>query len=631
MDLHYGATGDYAVTVGGGVNTASGKASVVIGGSGNTASDEAAVSSGGSSNVASGSFASVYGGFDNEASGTYASIFAGAQNKASNMWTTVGGGALNEASGTYASIWGGHGNKATDEFASVYGGVANSAYGTYSAILGGGSNKAGSEAVVSGGLGNEAAGLGSAVVGGEANIVTGANATALGGIKGSVNGVGSVGILGGSTGMNAPLTLAAGYQSTVTDTGVTSTPISEEDYNKIIDAGGTHPGLLVGSGDLDNPTFKILDHFATAVGYQATADEAQTVAFGHDKGDTYYGTTTYTWKQKATVKDGHYYDKYGYEIDEDSYKSLMNADGTWNDYSQPIATVEEKKYDSAYYNRLVKVADGIDDHDVVVMEQLDKAKNDLKVNAGWGINIEDVTTKDENGKEMTKKNVISLKRNLGKNYGSRYGTGKVNFEADGENSLILGGGALNDSWEDRDKEVTYGAHGKDSILVGGLNNDIAKDSEKVATSIGTKASIGTRAVIIGGTSNTVSYDPVTEKDPDTGKEKVKVDSNGNVIVQTQKTGTDAIIVGGLQNTAKGDGSVLIGGESNEATGFYSTVIGGTSNKTDGWLSSIFGGTKNTITGAPTAAGIFGGTGNTINSNGIAANVFGGENNTAEGV
>ena len=397
VDLHYGATGDYAVTVGGGVNTASGKASVVLGGSKNTASNEAAVSSGGSSNVASGSMAGVYGGFDNEASETYAAIFAGAQNKASNMWTTVGGGALNEASGTYASIWGGYQNKATDEFASVYGGLGNSAYGPYSTILGGGSNKAGSAAVVSGGVSNEAAGLESAVVGGEANIVTGANATALGGIKGSVNGAASVGILGGSTGMNAPLTLAAGYQSTVTDTGVTSTPLSEEDVEKIIEAGGTHPGLLVSNNDIDNPSYKILDHFATAIGYQATADEAQTVAFGHDKGDTYYGTTTYTWKQKATVKDGHYYNEYGEEIDENSYKSLMNADGTWNDYSQPIATIEEKKYDSAYYNRLVKVADGIDDHDVVVMEQLKQYAEKDASNIGNNLTVAPVYQKDDQG------------------------------------------------------------------------------------------------------------------------------------------------------------------------------------------------------------------------------------------
>ena len=672
VDLHYGATGDYAVTVGGGANTASGKASVVIGGSVNTASDEAAVSSGGSSNVASGSFASVYGGFDNEASGTYASSFAGAQNKASNMWTTVGGGALNEASGTYASIWGGYGNKATDEFASVYGGVANSAYGTYSAILGGGSNKAGSEAVVSGGLGNEAAGLGSAVVGGEANIVTGANATALGGTKGSVNGVASVGILGGSTGMNAPLTLAAGYQSTVTDTGVTSTPISKEDYNKILEAGGTHPGLLVGSGDLDNPTFKILDHFATAVGYQATADEAQTVAFGHDKGDTYYGTTTYTWKQKATVKDGHYYDEYGYEINEDSYKSLMNADGTWNDYAQPIATVEEKKYDSAYYNRLVKVADGIEDHDAVVMEQLknasgvgskikvyqtdengnikfDKNNNPIEDTSdsdavktkreaaqkasedAWGSAIgtgkvvdPNAKDKDSNGSgqlvtggtvynalqqqktdltdaltvkpgwgiEKTDDNTISVKHNLGTNYGNKYkGKGKVTFEADGENALILGGGAINDSSYEADKDFTYGAHAKDSVLVGGMNNDIEKNSE--------------RALIVGGTNN-------------------KIFSTGEV----QQTGTDAIIVGGLSNKAEGDGSVLIGGTRNEASGLYSMTVGGSNNKNEGWLSSIFGGTSNNIKGDPTGAAVFGGTSNTIEGEGVAATIFGGEKNVA---
>ena len=489
------------------------------------------------------------------------------------------GGKNGLASGRGSVAAGGMDNVASGINATVVGGDYNNAAGTQAAVLGGLDNTAsGTDATASGGSYNVANGIQSAVLGGYSNNALGTGTTSIGGYgkaydgqnnviyDSSVNGMYSVGIAGGSTGKDAGYALAAGNQAVVT---------------------------------VEN---------GTAIGYQATTDEANTIAFGHDAGDV--SGYTIKWKQRTDGK--------------------TNADGTTNDYTQaPESVVAKDPYTKAGYNRLVKVADGVDPHDVVVMEQLNKAQNDLKVNAGWGINIEDVTTKDENGKEMTKKNVISLKRNLGKNYGSRYGTGKVNFEADGENSLILGGGALNDSWEDRDKEVTYGAHGKDSILVGGLNNDIAKDSEKIATSIGTKVSIGTRAVIIGGTSNTVSYDPVTEKDPDTGKEKVKVDSNGNVIVQTQKTGTDAIIVGGLQNTAKGDGSVLIGGESNEATGFYSTVIGGTSNKTDGWLSSIFGGTKNTITGAPTAAGIFGGTGNTINSNGIAANVFGGENNTAD--
>lgn len=485
-DLHYGATGNYAVTVGGGANTASGKASVVLGGSLNKASNEATVASGGYSNVASGSMAAVYGGSYNEASGTDATILGGTQNKASNTWTAVGGGASNEASGKYASVWGGYHNKATDDSAAVYGGLGNSAYGSYSAILGGGSNKAGVAAVVSGGASNEAAGLESAVLGGVGNIVTGANATAVGGFKGSVNGVDSVGILGGSTGINAPLTLAAGYQSTVTDTGVTSTPITEEEAEKFQEE-GTHPGLLVGSNDPDNPTFKILDHFATAVGYQATADEAQTVAFGHDKGDTYYGTTTYTWKQKATVKDGHYYDEYNQEISKESYESLKNADGTWNDYSQPIATVEEKKYDSAYYNRLVKAADGIEDHDAVVMEQLKNASD-------VGSNIK-VYQMDENGNIKFDKNnnpiedtsdsdAVKTKREAAQKasedaWGKAIGTGKIadptksdtnDPEANGSQQLVTGG-TVYDALQKQKTELT------DSLSVNagwGIDIDKAK-------------------------------------------------------------------------------------------------------------------------------------------------------------
>lgn len=79
-----------------------------------------------------------------------------------------------------------------------------------------------------------------------------------------------------------------------------------------------------------------------AIGYESTAsvidssraadNEGRIVSFGHRAGDIYY-----------TV-----------------------------DYQNH--TVTENQYDSAAYNRLVNVADGIDDHDVVVMEQLTKAK-----------------------------------------------------------------------------------------------------------------------------------------------------------------------------------------------------------------------------------------------------------------
>lgn len=213
---------------------------------------------------------------------------------------------------------------------------------------------------------------------------------------------------------------------------------------------------------------------------------------------------------------------------------------------------------------------------------------DLSVNAGWGINIAD--EKDENN-NVTKKNVISLNRNLGTNYGNKYkGKGKVTFEADGENSLILGGGAGNNDPYETDNDVTYGAHAKDSILLGGWNNDIAKESE--------------RALIIGGTWNTTS-------------------STGEV----QKTGTDAIIVGGFHNKAEGDGAVLIGGETNEATGYYSTITGGSGNKNNGWESSIVGGVDNEITTYGQGNSIFGGGGNKI-TYGAGASILGGYKNTA---
>ena len=230
-----------------------------------------------------------------------------------------------------------------------------------------------------------------------------------------------------------------------------------------------------------------------------------------------------------------------------------------------------------------------------VFSALQQQTDNLKPNAGWGINVADET--DENG-NVTKKNVISLNRNLGTNYGNRYGTGKVTFEADGENSLILGGGAGNHSFDEKDKDVTYGAHAKDSVLLGGWNNDIGKDSE--------------RAVIIGGAWNSAS----SSIDSSTGKAKV------------QETGTDAIIVGGFKNTAKGDGAVLMGGQLNEATGLYSTTIGGSNNKNAGSESAIVGGVENEITTYGQGNSIFGGGGNKITF-GAGASILGGYENTAD--
>lgn len=227
---------------------------------------------------------------------------------------TVGG--MNSlASGKGSVVTGGVENIASGATAVAIGGNNNDAIGTRSAVLGGLDNTAfGDNSMVSGGVYNVAGGIHSAVLGGFSNYALGTGTTSIGGYgkdygtgyDSSVNGDYSVGVAGGSTGKDAKHALAAGNQAVVT----------------------TENG--------------------TAIGYQATTDEAKTIAFGHDVGDV--SGYTIEWNK---LPEGQ-----------------VNADGTANDYTKAPKSVTPTTYKDAYYNRLVKVADGQDAHDVVVMEQL---------------------------------------------------------------------------------------------------------------------------------------------------------------------------------------------------------------------------------------------------------------------
>lgn len=372
------------------------------------------------------------------------------------------------------------------------------------------------------------------------------------------------------------------------------------------------------------PTGKVLPdktddgYWATSVGYQSDATGYGSIAIGsnatannsYDKDSTGHGITLRTTSgdgktvvlngkpdiQRASVAIG-----YGANADNGNI-----AIGSYSDASTDLRTAtttdgeEIKSYltdtmadsyvsvgKSGALRRISNVADGAAATDVATVGQLQALSKELGgYEAGFGIKIDPDSTD-------TTKNTISLKRNLGTNYGNEYkGKGNVTFEADGENALILGGGAINDSSYEADKDFTYGAHAKDSVLVGGMNNDIEKNSE--------------RALIVGGTNN-------------------KIFSTGEV----QQTGTDAIIVGGSGNKAEGDNSLLIGGVQNEASGLKSTIIGGLENKNEGWDASIWGGYYNQITGVSQASGILGGDNNKILNGGFSY-ILGGENNTADG-
>ncbi len=347
-------TGENAVIVGGDTNTVTGLRSVIVGGYQNKVSGGHSIVIGGASNETDGGGAGVFGGQLNKAAGEYSSVLGGVHNEADGDWSSAIGGTTNIASGRYAT---------------VLGGVSNDAKGNESVVVGGGQNVAiGEDSTVNGGADNTSYGSSSYAAGGMKNMAFGNASVALGGKDSSVNGKASTGIAGGSTGENAIFTLAAGYQSVVADSGVEWRPITQDEADKINQGINSWPGY---SGVMDygeDYSVKVLDRISTAVGYQSTADAPGVIAFGHDKGDV--ASVAKKWKQKATEKDGKYYDANDKEISYEDYYKLANADGTWNDYTQDPIGTENTTYQSAYYNRLVKAADGIDAHDAVVMEQL---------------------------------------------------------------------------------------------------------------------------------------------------------------------------------------------------------------------------------------------------------------------
>ena len=325
---NYGATGQYAVTLGGRSNRASGESSVAAGGRYNTANGNQSFVGGGNGNVATGSYSANLGGIGNNASGEN---------------SVVTGGAYNTASGTKSFVGGGHGNIAVGDYSAVIGGWDNRALGdpygsSITTVVGGYQNTAnGYHAMVSGGYQNVAWGRDTLVSGGRYNTVLGemedgwtqqrlSDASAFGGEGSVVQGLGSVGLAGGSTGKTAYLALAAGYQSVVTD-GAAKLEANFSDYGTIL------------------PVYKDI---ASAIGYQSTANEAGTISFGHDAGDV----------SGYTVK---------WEEDKDPTHDAIDYGS--NDYTK-TPTVTENYYDDAYYNRLVKVADGIDNHDAVTREQV---------------------------------------------------------------------------------------------------------------------------------------------------------------------------------------------------------------------------------------------------------------------
>ena len=284
----------------------------------------------GDTSSAKGEDATISGGFVNHAEGNYSSVSGGSKNHAKGTNSSVSGGTDNQAFGEDSSVSGGGQNKATGKGASVAGGTQNQAGGEFS--------------TVSGGSGNKAFGWGSIVIGGTGNV-TG---------KVAVDAKGDP--LKDANDNQYPADQGKGPffrigQDSVAIGGVSSSV--QGNYSVGIAGGSTSAKAASGLAAGKQATVTMAN--GVAIGYESTASvinssraadtEGRIVSFGHQKGDVYY------------------------DVDYQNH------------------TVTERKYTSDAYNRLVNVADGIDAHDVVVMEQLKNAKAEAVAEAKTNIKV----------------------------------------------------------------------------------------------------------------------------------------------------------------------------------------------------------------------------------------------------
>lgn len=285
---------------------------------------------------------------------------AGSEVFAATSGRVIGGGGsdsgdTSQATGQYATVSGGFVNHAEGNYSSVSGGSKNHSTGKNSSISGGGDGIAsGLNSSISGGKQNKATGEFSSVSGGDQNEAAGKQSTISGGTANKTTGDWST-IVGGAYNVasgNSSLALG-GMMSAV-----------QGMYSVGIAGGNTSPDATQGFAAGYQSSANVA--YGTAIGYQAVANTKGTISFGHVKGDTYY------------------------------------ASDPWEH------TISTLTFDSDAYNRLVNVADGIDDHDVVVMEQLKNAtaeavataKNQIKVK-GDEVNVHAVETTDGDGVQTT--------------------------------------------------------------------------------------------------------------------------------------------------------------------------------------------------------------------------------------
>ena len=620
------SSGTYSAVGGGIKNTAGGNTSVVIGGSTNTASGDQSTILGGQNNTTTGVGSVIQGSKTSSASATNSSVLGGQKNTASGENSIVSGGSNNTASNQSTAVVGGWQNTASGSVSTVIGGYNTNASGDYSIGIGGsGNNVTATQALAVTGTGNTASGKFSVVVSGSSNTAAGDNAVVISGGTNTAIGSGTtiVGGINNLTRVSPQSVIIGGQNNYVTGTNAVAIggngSISRSTNGVAIGGGVVGPSadnsVSIGSHSV------VVNSNGTAIGYEATTNKDGTIAFGHDAGDI--SGYTITWQQRT---------------DKDSGGNIIkNADGTTNDYTKN-PTYTENTYSSAFYNRLVKIANGVDAHDAVTMQQL----NDAVANLNTTItNSKEIVGQVDHSSQVASDKNATVTGGRDNRAEGDYASvsGGENNVASGRSASVAGGGDDNSN----DKNVASGdysfagggkgntASGIHSTVLAGADNTASGELSATVGGIHGIAS-GFNSMVIGG-GNWNPYDASES----TGDSSIILGGIAN-----KSSGNHSLVLGGVLDTASGEDSIVTGGRSNTASGLYSFLAGGSDNTVIGERASLLGGTRNFSTGyfsvliggygnkaASSYSSVFGGDSN-LASGGYYSSIFGGYQNNASG-
>ena len=396
---------------------------------------------------------------------------------------------------------------------------------------------------ISGGKQNKATGEFSSVSGGDQNEAAGNQSTISGGTANKTTGDWST-IVGGAYNVasgNSSLALGGMYS------------VVQGMYSVGIAGGSTSAvatqGFAAGYQSSANVAY------GTAIGYQAVANTKGTISFGHVKGDTYY-----------------------------------TADA-WNHI------ISTNTFGDTYYNRLVNVADGIDDHDVVVMEQ-------LKALASQGMNFS-ASNKVDGAYKTVKKNLgdtVAVRANDAQK-DHTYKTDNLTTEID-DNGIIT---VKMDTQLTADK-VTVGT-GNNAITLDGSNGNVTTGSSTLGTTgltIANGPSVTTGG-ISGGSKQITEVKSGASSMDDSNNPIYGTDTNAANIGDVKKIAAKTVTVSGdgknttVAKTPNADGTVDYKVSLND-----SVTLGSDAGKRialDGTSGTISAGDKVSLNGATGTATI----------------------------